>query len=139
LRRLTLLIAEDNYPDVIVVREAIRLEDLPFEIHIASDGREAIAFLERAEMDPEAPCPHVLLLDLNLPKSDGFEVLRRLRRNAHCKDIPVLVMTSSDSPEDLRQAAELGASYFRKPPNYEEFLKIGGLLRKLVVEAHLIR
>lgn len=124
--------AEDNLPDALLVREAVRAEKLPLEIHVASDGEQAIAFIARADADPDAPCPHLLLLDLNLPKKNGFEVLKRLRASEKCKDIPVLIMTSSDAPEDRQRAAELGAGYFRKPGSYEAFLKLGGVLKELL-------
>src|SRR3954453_22783900 len=65
---LNLLLAEDNLPDALLVREAIRMENLPLEIYIAADGERAIEFIAAAETDPNAPCPDVLLLDLNLPK-----------------------------------------------------------------------
>ena len=74
----------------------------------------------------------LILLDLNLPKVDGFDVLRRLRASEKCKDVPVIVITSSDSPADRSQAASLGAGYFRKPPSYEEYLKLGAVLRQLL-------
>jgi CheY-like chemotaxis protein len=121
-----------------MVREVIQTEELPLEIHIVADGQLAIDFIARAEESPDAPCPHVLLVDLNLPKRDGFEVLRRLRASGRCKDIPVLVITSSDSPSDLTQAASLGAGYFRKPPSYDEFLKLGGVLRQVLREKGMI-
>jgi len=115
-----------------MVREAILLEDLPFDIHVAADGQEAIDFIARAEMQGDFPCPHFLLLDLNLPKKDGFEVLRRLRASSVCKGIPVLIITSSDAPGDLTRATELGAAYFRKPPSYDEYLKLGGVLKQML-------
>jgi CheY-like chemotaxis protein len=130
-----LLVAEDNLPDALLVREAIRLEKLPLDVHVVPDGQQAIEFIMRAESDPEAPCPHYLLLDLNLPKKDGFEVLQRLRASPKCKDIPVLIMTSSDAPADQNRTAELGASYFRKPGDYEAFLKLGGVLRQLMKDS----
>lgn len=130
--RFNLLLAEDNLPDALLVREAIRLEKLPVELHLVSDGQKAIEFIARAEQDPNAPCPHLLVLDLNLPKKNGFEVLRRLRASAACKDVPVLIVTSSDSPGDLQQAAAFGATYFRKPPSLEEFLKLGVVLKELM-------
>jgi chemotaxis family two-component system response regulator Rcp1 len=136
--RLNLLLAEDNLPDAILVREAIRLENLPLEVHIAPDGQRAIDFIARAENDPDAPCPHFLLLDINLPKADGFEVLRRLRDSQRCGKVPVLMISSSDSPADRSQAAQLGAGYFRKPPSYDEFLKLGAVLKKLLQDNGLI-
>ncbi|HTS63673.1 MAG TPA: response regulator [Candidatus Acidoferrales bacterium] len=108
------------------------MEDLPFDVHVAPDGQEAIDFIQRAEREPDAPCPHFLVLDLNLPRKDGFEVLRQLRASEKCKGIPVLIVTSSDSPGDVAQARALGARYFRKPPSYEEFMKLGGVLRRLL-------
>jgi len=132
-------VAEDNYPDVLIVREAIRLENLPLDIHVASDGEQAIQFIARADADPQAPRPHLLLLDLNLPRRDGFEVLQRLRASERCRDIPVLVMTSSNSPKDLNQAAALGAGYFRKPPSYDEFMQLGAVLKQLLRDSGLVQ
>jgi CheY-like chemotaxis protein len=137
-RQLNLLLAEDNLPDALLVREAIRLEKLPVEVHVAVDGERAIDWISRAEQDPDVPCPHVFLLDLNLPKADGFEVLRRIRASTRCKDIAVLVVTSSDSPADREMAAKLGAGYFRKPTSLEEFLKIGPVLRRFLEERELL-
>jgi CheY-like chemotaxis protein len=133
-RRFNLLLAEDNLPDTLLVREAIRMENLPLEIFIVSDGQKAIEFIERAESDPEAPCPQFVLLDLNLPKRDGFEVLDRLRASTKCKDVPVVIVTSSDAPADLKRATERGAGYFRKPPSYQAFLKLGTVLKQLMLE-----
>jgi two-component system, chemotaxis family, response regulator Rcp1 len=135
---LNLLLAEDNLPDALVVQEAIRTEDLPLTIFLAPDGQEAIDFITRAEQDSSAPCPQVLLLDLNLPKQTGFEVLRRLRNSEKCKHIPVVIMTSSDSPEDLKRAAAMDAAYFRKPSNYDDFLKLGAVLKQTLIGKGLL-
>ncbi len=120
------------------MREAIRKEALPVELFVAKDGQEAIDFIARAETDPDAPSPQLLLVDLNLPKRDGFEVLRRLRESEKCGDVPVLVVTSSDSPTDQTAAAELGAWYFRKPPSYEEFLKLGRVMKRMLLERGIL-
>jgi CheY-like chemotaxis protein len=138
LVRLNLLLAEDNLPDALIVREAIKKERLPVEVHVASDGEQALKFIQAAESDPDAPCPHVLLLDLNLPKVDGFEILRAVRASDKFKDIPVLVVTSSDSPGDRSEAAKLGAGYFRKPITYVDYLKIGGIVRLLLDRNNLL-
>jgi CheY-like chemotaxis protein len=134
MARLHVLLAEDNLPDALIVREAIRQHDLPFELHTVVDGQEAIEFLKRTETDPSAPCPELVLLDLNLPRQDGFAVLRYLRASQRCKEIPVLIITSSDSPGDLKQVTEFGARYFRKPPSYTEFLKLGDILKQMFEE-----
>jgi two-component system, chemotaxis family, response regulator Rcp1 len=118
----------------LLVREAIKLENLPLEIHIVPDGQKAVEFIANAEKDPNAPPPQFLLLDLNLPKVDGFEVLQRLRASEKFKAAPVLVISSSDSPADRNRAAALGAGYFRKPPSYGEFLKLGAMLRQMLLD-----
>ena len=135
---MNLLLAEDNLPDALLVREAILAEQLEMDVHIVADGELAIEFIARAATDPDAPAPQVILLDLNLPKLDGFEVLRRVRAIEKFKGIPVIIVTSSDSPGDRSEAAKLGASYFRKPVSYEEFIKIGGVLRRFLSENSLL-
>jgi DNA-binding response OmpR family regulator len=122
----------------LLVREAIRMENLPLVVQIATDGERALEIIVRAENDADAPRPHILLLDLNLPKIDGFELLRRIRASDKFKDIPVVIVTSSDSPADRSEAARLGARYFRKPVTYDEFVKIGGFLRQLLEEKGLL-
>ena len=124
-----LLLIEDNLPDALMVIEAIKKEGLPLEVYLAEDGERAMAFMETD------PIPQALLLDLNIPKIDGFEILRAVRANDRSKDIPVLVVTSSDSPADRGTVAKLGAGYFRKPTTYQEFLKIGAHL-KTFLEQH---
>jgi len=114
------------------------MEDLPLEVHVAQDGERVVDFVMRAEKDPDAPFPDLLLLDLNLPKLDGFEVLRKIRAGDKCKNIPVLIVTSSDSPADRSEAAKLGASYFRKPISYQEFVKIGSVLRRFLEDNGLL-
>jgi CheY-like chemotaxis protein len=135
---LKVLLAEDNLPDALLVREAIKKEGLPLEVYMVADGEQALAFMEQAEKDPDAPSPHVLLLDLNLPKVDGIELLRKIRAGEKFRDLPVLVVTSSDSPSDRSESARLGAGYFRKPPVYSEFLKIGAALRRFMEENGLL-
>lgn len=120
------------------MREAIKMEGLPLDVHVAPDGERAIDFIAAAERDPNAPCPDLLLLDLNLPKIDGLEVLRRIRTGEKFKDIPVLIVTSSDSPSDRSAAAEHGAGYFRKPVSLDEFMKIGAVLRRFLEDNGLI-
>jgi CheY-like chemotaxis protein len=137
-RTLNLLLAEDNLPDALLVKEAIKTEKLPLEVHLAPDGERALDFISRAEKDPDAPCPDVLLLDLNLPRVEGFEVLLRVRASEKCRAIPVLIVTSSASQADRSEAARLGAGYFRKPVTYDEFIKIGGVIRGLLEEHGLL-
>lgn len=127
-----LLLAEDNLPDVLLVREAIRKENLSLDVHVVADGEQAIEFIARADVDDSAPCPNIILIDLNLPRRDGFEVLRYVRDSRRCRNTPVLIVTSSDAPNDRQLAADLGASYFRKPPSYLEFLRLGATLKQIL-------
>ncbi len=121
---------------MLIIEEAIALCGLSIDLHVVDDGEKALAFLQRADADGEAPCPQLLLLDLNLPKRSGKEVLSLMRESGKCKDIPVLVITSSNSPRDRKEMAELGAdSYFRKPSSYAEFLKIGEVVKTLLDRA----
>jgi DNA-binding response OmpR family regulator len=126
---LNLLLIEDNLPDALMVIEAIKKEGLPVDVYLAEDGERAMALMETA------PLPQALLLDLNIPKIDGLEILRAVRASDRSKDMPVLVVTSSDSPADRGAVAKLGAGYFRKPTTYQEFLKIGVHL-KTFLEQH---
>jgi CheY-like chemotaxis protein len=137
-RRLNLLLAEDNLPDALLVREAIKMEDLPLDVHVAPDGERAIDFISAAEKDSIAPCPDILMLDLNLPKIDGLEVLRRIRAGDKFKNLPVLIVTSSNSPSDRNEAARNGAGYFRKPVTFNEFMKVGAVLRRFLEDNGLI-
>lgn len=121
-----------------MVREAIRGENLPVQVQVMPDGERLIDYMNKAGADPTAPLPHVIMLDLNLPKIDGLEVLRRIRAGEKYKDIPVLIITSSDAVADRGEASKLGAGYFRKPPNYEQFLKLGGMLRQFLAEKGLL-
>jgi CheY-like chemotaxis protein len=80
-----------------------------------------------------APCPVLVVLDLNLPKRNGREVLERIRQSPCCGKVPVAVFSSSDAATDRQEAARLGANrYIQKPSNLDEFLKIGGILRTLL-------
>ncbi len=87
---LTMLLVEDNPADVFFVRTALEHEGIESEILIAQDGEKAIEFVEATDADPSAPCPRLILLDLNLPRTSGTEVLRRLRKSIRCADVPVI-------------------------------------------------
>lgn len=125
-----ILLAEDNPGDAFLVEEALAEQDLPNILYHVKDGQEAIRFIERAEADDKAPCPGLLLLDLNLPKRNGRQVLERVRQSTKCGNIPVIVITSSQAASDREAMALLRADiYFRKPTNLEEFLEIGRVVK----------
>lgn len=133
--RSLVLLVEDNDADVLLVEHAIERGNVPVRLHVIDDGEKAIQYLEAVRSDPSKPCPAVLLLDLNLPKRPGTDVLEWLRLGTKCQNIPVIILTSSDSAEDRRNTARLGANrYFRKPTSYVEFLKIGDILNEVLAE-----
>jgi chemotaxis family two-component system response regulator Rcp1 len=132
-RPLMALLAEDNPADVLLVEEAIELYKLPIRLHVVQDGELAVNYFKRADSDQSVPCPSLLILDLNLPKLSGKEVLERVRSSVKCRNVPVLIITSSDSSVERDQLKMLGADrYFKKPNDYEQFLKIGLLLQELI-------
>lgn len=125
---VNVLLVEDSPADVYLVREAMKAEGAPFHIQVAEDGELAMEMLDRVEAEG-GPAPDVLLLDLNVPRRDGIQILERVRRSARCRDIPVVVMSSSDSPVDRQRALSLGATqYFRKPSTLDEFMQLGRLV-----------
>lgn len=131
--RPLLWIVEDNHADVFLVRKAVDEHHVPVTLTVVGDGEEALRYLNALDADPSVPCPGIVLLDLNLPKRPGTEILARFRAIKRCLGTPVVVLTSSDSLEDRQKAAELGATrYFRKPTSYREFLAIGELLNELL-------
>jgi two-component system, chemotaxis family, response regulator Rcp1 len=136
MREIHVLLAEDNRGDVLLVREALTAHHLSYTLHVASDGAQAVDFVARMGQPGEAPCPDILLLDLNLPRVDGHEVLREFRRHPDCATTPVIVVSSSDSPRDREKVSALGvARYFRKPTNLDAFLQLGALVKELTERA----
>ena len=100
---------------------------------MADDGEKAVMFFEQADADAAAPCPDLILLDINMPRYKGGEILRRLRASARCKNALVLVVTSSDSQDDREDMEAFGANgYFRKPSEFSEFMKLGPLVCDLL-------
>jgi len=131
--RVNILLIEDAEPDVFLVREALKTAGLNFELSVLDDGEKAIEFIDRLDANHADDCPQLVLLDLNLPKRSGDQILDYMRHSQRCKDIPVVVVTSSDSPRDRAAAARLGATrYFRKPSRLDEFMQLGPIVRELV-------
>lgn len=131
-----ILLAEDNSADVYLIREALREHGVECPIRLASDGKEVLRLI--SPQDP--PCPDqdlgLIILDLNLPWHDGIEILQRLRENPGLGHVPVVVLTSSDSPRDRLIATELGAARFlRKPSNLEQFLSLGAVFKELLQQS----
>ena len=123
---IRILVAEDNPADVYLLREAISLEGGDVELLIVSDGEQALDYVQRIGPFSSASIPQLVVLDLNLPKSDGSDVLRCIRDTPEYAGIPVVVLTSSDSPKDRQTIESLGANCFiTKPSDLDEFLSLG--------------
>lgn len=121
------LVIEDSKTDVFLIREALEGAGVVAEIDVVHDGQAALRFLDEADR------PALVLLDLNLPKYSGREVLQHIRANSRTKDLAVLVVTSSALSQDREELTALGfAGYFQKPSDYAEFLKLGPLVKGLL-------
>src|SRR5262249_7095276 len=92
-----ILIVEDNEADAFLIEEAIRATKLPLFLHVARNGEQAIQFFDRADRASDAPCPALVILDINLPRKPGYEVLKHMRRGRRCGRTPVIVVSTSDS------------------------------------------
>jgi CheY-like chemotaxis protein len=129
---LNILLAEDNLGDVFLVRQALQQHHVAHELHVVRDGDEALNFMAHMGEPGQAPCPDLVLLDLNLPKIDGPEVLTEFRKHPLCSRTPVVVITSSDAERDRKRMNSLGiARYFRKPSELDEFMELGSVVREL--------
>jgi CheY-like chemotaxis protein len=118
---LEILLVEDNEGDVVAVQRALRNEQLVCNISVANDGAEALDFVFRRGNFTNAPLPQLILLDLNLPRMDGKQFLEVFKKQAELKAIPVIMLTSSESPKDIRDCYERHAScYVVKPFSYKE-------------------
>jgi CheY-like chemotaxis protein len=129
----TILLAEDNPADVYLIREALREHGVECAIREASDGKEVLGILSAAAArDGHRPLD-LIILDLNLPRHDGIEILQHLQSKPELTHVPVVVLTSSDSPRDRQVATQLGAEcYLRKPSSLTEFLNLGAVFRDLL-------
>ena len=129
----TILIVEDNRADVFLIRDALAATQLNPDIHVVNDGEEATRFFDRLDQDRSSPCPALIILDINLPKKQGGDVLMHMRNSLRCPNALILVVTTSDSPHDRQQMKQLGANgYFRKPSEYSAFLRLGDLVKELL-------
>jgi CheY-like chemotaxis protein len=119
------LLIEDSPGDVRLTREALKDAKVHIHLNVASDGVEAMAYLERQGPFTDAPRPDLILLDLNLPKKDGREVLKDIKESATLGSIPVVILTTSASQADVLKSYELHANcYITKPVDLDGFLKV---------------
>ena len=128
---LHVLLIEDNRADVTLVTEALRFHGIRFEATVLSDGEQALRYLE--DHQNESSDTDVVLLDLNLPRVNGLRILSSLRRTGPWRNMPVIVITSSDSAVDRAAASAVGAtSYFRKPLTLDEYMGLGSVVKQVL-------
>ena len=120
----SILMAEDNSDDVIITQRAWKKGQIKNPLYIVNNGEEAIEFLYKKGDYSDAPTPALMLLDLKMPRMDGFEVLGKLKSDRQFKRMPIIVLTTSDRDKDIKRAYDLGCnSYICKPVNFENFIK----------------
>ena len=123
--KVEILLVEDNPGDVRLIMKAFKECRLRNHISVVEDGVEAIAFLRRQGKYPSAPRPHLILLDLNLPRKSGREVLEEIKADRELRRIPVVVLTTSSAEHDLLRSYDLHANcYINKPVDLEQFVVV---------------
>jgi CheY-like chemotaxis protein len=126
---IEILMVEDNAGDIRLTLEAFKEAKLSSHVSVVRDGEEALAFLRKKGPYACAPRPAFILLDLNMPKKDGREVLREVKADPDLKTIPIIVLTTSVAPADVAKSYDLHANcYIQKPAGYDDFLE---LIRRL--------
>ncbi len=125
LKPVEILLVEDNPGDIRLAQEGLREAKILNNLHVVKDGDEAVAFLHREGPYKNAPRPNIILLDLNLPKKNGREVLQEIKQNPALRQIPVVILTSSKAEEDIAKSYDLHANcYVCKPLDLDRFLQI---------------
>ncbi len=124
-RPIEILLVEDSSTDVMLTKAALKHAKMSNNLHVAKDGVEAMAFLRKEGQYKDAPRPDLILLDLNMPRKDGREVLTEVKADGSLKFIPVVVLTTSQAQEDIMKAYGLHANcYISKPVDFEQFTNV---------------
>jgi two-component system, chemotaxis family, response regulator Rcp1 len=124
-RSIEVLLVEDNPGDVRLTMEVLKEEKMLLNVSVVGDGEEALAFLRKEDKYASAAQPDLILLDLNLPKKDGREVLAEIKGDPHLMLIPVVVLTTSTAEQDILKTYELHANcYIKKPVDFEQFTRV---------------
>jgi CheY-like chemotaxis protein len=131
--RVRILAIEDNMADVDLLRLALENAQVDCELSVLEDGGEGVAFIGREGKYAGLPIPDLVLLDVNLPKKDGIEVLEAMRANPQFSNVKVVVLSSSSWPRERAKMQQFGiARFIAKPPDLEEYLNIGFILKELL-------
>jgi two-component system, chemotaxis family, response regulator Rcp1 len=125
LNSIDILLIEDNLGDIRWVREAFKKGKLPTNIYVAEDGQAGLDYLHKTHEFEKAVTPDLVLLDLNLPKKDGRVVLKEIKENPRLKQIPVIILTTSSTPQDISRSYENYASgYITKPVGFDQMMQV---------------
>jgi DNA-binding response OmpR family regulator len=126
------VLVEDNRADVGLVREALEEHSVRCQVTVISNGDTALKFIDEIDAGRH-PCPDLVIIDLNLPKKPGKEVLKRMRASAICNHVPVVILTSSDNQKDKDDVAPFAPlHYLKKPSSLDEFITLGALFKQIV-------
>ena len=132
-RHFKILLVEDNAADIYLVRKALTDAGLVFGLKVLEDGALALAFVSEPDSAAASALPDLILLDLNLPKADGLDVLAAIRANPRMAAVPVVIATSSSAPSERARAETLGVDGFlTKPPDLTRFMEMGVAIRELL-------
>lgn len=124
-KQIEILLVEDNEGDIGLIEEVFEEAKIRNILHVAKDGEEAMLFLRGEERFSGSPRPDIILLDLNLPKKDGREVLKEIKEGEDLKNIPVVILTTSGAEKDVLKAYDLHANaYITKPLDFNQFMKV---------------
>jgi chemotaxis family two-component system response regulator Rcp1 len=130
-----IFLAEDNPWDAFLVRRALDYHCIDYELNVARNGEDAISMVRRAEQG-EVPID-LMLVDLHLPRKDGGQIVAEARSGRRLEKTPIIVMTSSSSPQDRNRIRQLGASlYFHKPEDLNSFMQVGQLVKDVIAESN---
>lgn len=125
VRAIQILMVEDNPDDVLLTREALKDAKVHCNLHVVEDGVEALNFLHQEGEYADAPRPDIILLDLNLPRKDGRQVLQEIKQEDSLRMIPVVILTTSESPDDISRAYDSHVNcYITKPVDFDQFIKV---------------
>ncbi|MEZ0073500.1 response regulator [Planotetraspora sp. GP83] len=122
---IEVLLVEDDPGDVLLTQEAFAYNKVGNRLHVVNDGEQALAFLRGEGLYGSAPRPDLILLDLNLPRVDGFEVLQEIKNDPALRGIPVVILTTSEAEQDVLRGYDLHANaYVSKPVDFDQFIRV---------------
>jgi DNA-binding response OmpR family regulator len=133
---LEILLVEDNKGDIGLIEEFFEDAKIRINLNVAEDGEEAVRFLWGEDKFLGSSCPDIILLDWNLPKKTGHEILKEIKENSNLKNIPIIILTTSSAEKDILRAYDLHANaYIVKPIDFDEFMKVIGSIEDFWLEA----